>query len=341
MLPSFLPHSAMGAPSLGPAPPESPRSYQETLQLAPPAMSICLTGVMSTEGSCSVSRTLADGAKIHGTIRYRVFRPRQLHMHPPPLVVLHGGPGVPCNYLLPLVNVVTDRSIVYYDQLGCGRSSRPEDEEAYSISLSVTDLEVLMKQWKLEQYHFLGHSFGGIVAFEYLKRTNDPKCQSVIISSAPTSVALVEAESQRLLRDLVEEGDDGDKRRALERFRCKHECQALPIPLSLLDAYAQAGKKWRGIQAIPDYIATLEQGESPLSQPAFLIRGQDDFVTQACVVGWSKLFSNTQTMVLAGCSHHGLLENEQLYGDVVSSFLVDHDPSKAQETGERWMLRLF
>jgi len=273
-----------------------------------------------------VSRTLSDGNTLHATIRYRVFRPRQLHMSPPPLVVLHGGPSIPSNYLLPIVNVVTDRAVIFFDQIGCGRSSRPEDEEAYSISLSVDDLQALLNKWKLSQYHLYGHSWGGILAFEYLKRTRDSKCCSVIIASAPTSVALVEAESDRLLQKLVKEEDD-DERKAMERFRSKHECQALPIPLSLMDAYAQAGKTWRGIEAIPGYLAVLDEGESPLPQPAFLIRGQDDFVTRACMKDWSNMFENTQTMVLAGCSHHALLENEQLYGDVISSFLIDHDPS--------------
>jgi len=322
VLPSFLPHNYEA--NSGPAAP--PRNYNETLQLAPPAMSICLTGVMSAEGSCNVSRILSDGSKLHETIRYRVFRPRHLHMTPPPLIVLHGGPSVPCNYLLPLVNVITDRSIIFYDQIGCGRSSRPADKEAYSISLAVDDLEALLAKWNLSAYHLYGHSWGGILAFEYLKRTRDSKCCSVILASAPTSVALVEVESKRLLDKLVEQGDD-DKRQAMERFRYKHECQALPIPLNLLDAYAQAGKVWRGIEAIPGYVASLDDQDAPLlPQPTFVIRGQDDFVTQACIDNWNKLFENTQTMVLAGCSHHALLENEQMVGDVISSFVVDHDP---------------
>lgn len=335
VLPSFLPHSydPPGPTNAAAADPGSPSSYRETMQLAPPAMSICLTGVMSTEGSCKVSRTLESdsGSTLHATIRYRIFRPRQLRMNPPPLVVLHGGPGVPCNYLLPLVNVICDRAIIFYDQIGCGRSSRPEEEEAYSIPFAVQDLETLFAKWNLSSYHLYGHSWGGILAFEYLKRTRDEKCCSVILASAPTSVTLVEAESKRLLQELEEEGDE-DERQATERFRSKHECQALPIPLNLLDAYAHAAKTWRGIEAIPGYVAMLgDDDETPLPQPAFIIRGQDDFVTQVCLDDWTKLFQNTQTMVLAGCSHHALLENEQLYGDVVSSFLVDHDPEVKED----------
>jgi hypothetical protein len=48
-----------------------------------------------------------------------------------------------------------------------------------------------------------------------------------------------------------------------------HECQAVPIPLSLLDAYVQAGSTWRGIQAIPNYAAMVEP--KFLEQPAFLL----------------------------------------------------------------------
>jgi proline iminopeptidase len=47
-----------------------------------------------------------------------------------PILVLHGGPSVPSNYLLPLVNVVPYRSIVLYDQLGCGKSDEPDDIDA-------------------------------------------------------------------------------------------------------------------------------------------------------------------------------------------------------------------
>lgn len=337
LLPSFVPPNVMCAGESSARgrqrPEETPRDdYQETLQLAPPsaAMSICLTGVMSRDGSCNVSRTLPDGSQLHGTLRYRIFRPRQLHpmttpttTTPPPLVVLHGGPSIPCNYLLPLVNVITDRAVIFYDQLGCGRSSRPQDKDAYSISLAVDDLILLMNEWNLSTYHMYGHSFGGILAVEYLQRTNDANCLSVILSSTPTSIPQLQEESQRLLQELVVELE-GDKQQALERFRQLHECQAIPIPLSLMDAYAQAGTTWRGIQAISDYTASLDD-KTTLEQPALLLRGQDDFVTQACMQDWTKCFRNTQTMVLAGCSHHGLLENEQLYGDVISSFLIDND----------------
>ena len=46
----------------------------------------------------------------------------------PPLIVLHGGPGYPHNYLTPLAGTSDDRQIVFYDQLGCGKSKSREND---------------------------------------------------------------------------------------------------------------------------------------------------------------------------------------------------------------------
>lgn len=48
-----------------------------------------------------------------------------------PLVVLHGGPSVPSDYLYPLAGVVPYRTIIYFDQLGCGKSDEPDAIEWY------------------------------------------------------------------------------------------------------------------------------------------------------------------------------------------------------------------
>ena len=48
-----------------------------------------------------------------------------------PLLTLHGGPGVPHDYLETLDELVDERPVIFYDQLGCGRSDRPEDVSLY------------------------------------------------------------------------------------------------------------------------------------------------------------------------------------------------------------------
>lgn len=330
----------------------SPDQYAH--QLATPS-SICLTGVMFSEGTLDVTRSLdhhptsdtgskgdlvTDGEQVQqqqeqhrrvvGTIRYRVFRPRQMKMLPSPLVVLHGGPGVPSNYLMTLVNVITDRTVIFYDQLGCGRSSRVMEKEAYSVQYCVDDLRALLKHWDLNSFHLFGHSFGGIIAFEYLKQEQESeeasKCVSLILSSVPTETKIVEDESKRLLQQI----HDCPPEEVAVAFSHMHECRKVPTPLALLDAYGQAGTIWRGISAIPTYKAQLlptteTSASSIINTPCCILRGQYDFVTDKCIEGWQELFHNAQCTILAGCSHHALLENEQLYGDVILAFLEDYD----------------
>jgi proline iminopeptidase len=44
-----------------------------------------------------------------------------------PLLCLHGGPGFTHYYLEPLEALADRRRVIFYDQLGCGRSDRPGD----------------------------------------------------------------------------------------------------------------------------------------------------------------------------------------------------------------------
>ena len=61
------------------------------------------------------------------------------------LLLLNGGPGLPCNYLrdphIPLVD--EGYRIVAFDQLGCGRSDRPDDKALWNISRYVEEVEIV------------------------------------------------------------------------------------------------------------------------------------------------------------------------------------------------------
>lgn len=395
---------------------------------APP---LGVTGVMCQLGSLQIPH--------RGTIHYRIFRPRQLKPPPkqirgiqykPPLVVIHGGPMIPCNYLLPLAYIIVDRAVIFYDQLGCGQSTvvdqnvlfttttKPNDDDndksnsndnntdeqhqqrILDLQGMVDDLEALIEHWNFsskDQCHILGHSFGGLIAYEYCKKifneqgpsNNKSPCLSLILASVPTSTQLVELEVQRLCQELKLESNNNtnnnhDQRRTRmddddydddeenvggedevttgtlpkhvpTAFRDQYECRIVPTPYPLVEAYQNAGPiNLRGLNAIGNYAATApivtatakenesQQQQQPMSFPPTLItRGQYDFVTEKCIEGWNDILLNKQRgstsssnnnntttiqqMVLGGCSHYGMLENENLFGSVVSSFLNDHD----------------
>jgi proline-specific peptidase len=78
-----------------------------------------------------------------------------------PLLVLHGGPGGPSDYLQPLEKLAdTGRPIVFYDQLGCGNSDQPNDPSLWSVELFLEELSTMRQELGLDHIHLLGHTLG-------------------------------------------------------------------------------------------------------------------------------------------------------------------------------------
>ena len=78
-----------------------------------------------------------------------------------PLLLLHGGPGAGHDYLEPLEALAADRQIVFYDQLGCGRSDQPDDRSLWRLERFVAEIDTVRRALNLEQTHLLGQSWGG------------------------------------------------------------------------------------------------------------------------------------------------------------------------------------
>lgn len=88
----------------------------------------------------------------------------------PSLVLVHGGPGMSHEYLLPM-EAVTDAGvrIVTYDQRGSGRSTIP-DPPQYALRDHASDLDAVREHLEEDRIHVLGHSWGGLVAMSYAVR---------------------------------------------------------------------------------------------------------------------------------------------------------------------------
>lgn len=249
-----------------------------------------------------------------------------------PLLVCHGGPGVPSDYLFPLIGQLR-RPIIFFDQLGCGRSDRPSPgEQEYSIAASVQDLVEVIQSLVLEgviprrdglpAYHLYGQSFGGILAFEALSvhhgssRPGPPPPRSLTLSNVPSSVPVLLEEVAALLAVL---GGDG------ARFDATHVCRTLPRPPALVAAYAPGhpGSDWRGVDVIADWSAT-ERSLGALALPVLLLAAEHDFVTLRSMEGWQRL-AQQRLVVLPGVAHHALLETPEAYGASLESFLQDQE----------------
>jgi proline-specific peptidase len=76
-----------------------------------------------------------------------------------PLLCLHGGPGFSHDYLQPIGAISkTGRKVVFYDQLGSGRSDHPDDPSMWTMKGYVSELDAIRNSLGLDHVHLLGQS---------------------------------------------------------------------------------------------------------------------------------------------------------------------------------------
>jgi proline iminopeptidase len=220
------------------------------------------------------------------------------------------------------------RPLIFFDQLGCGRSDRPSpDDQEYSIAASVQDLleviEALVANAWIPMragrpaYHLYGQSFGGILAFESLTAPSGPPLpRSLTLSNVPSSVPFLLEDVAALLEAL-----DGDS----SRFDATHVCRSSPRPAALRAAYAPGhpGSHWRGVDVIADWCAS-QPSLASLKLPVLLLAAEHDFVTPRSMEGWQKL-AKQRRVVIPGAAHHALLEMPETYATHLEAFLQAHE----------------
>jgi len=118
-----------------------------------------------------------------------------------PLVVLHGGPGAPSYYLASLARLAAERPVIFYDQLGAGRSDQPTDTTLWRIDRFMAELDSLRAHLGLREIHLLGHSWGSMLATDYLL-ARPAGVRSAILASPALSTARWELDADSLIATL-------------------------------------------------------------------------------------------------------------------------------------------
>src|SRR5262245_61840809 len=84
-----------------------------------------------------------------------------------PLLTVHGGPGMPHNYIGSLERLADEREVIFWDQLGCGKSERPSNTGLWTMERSVAEMDAVVKALGLNRFHVFGNSWGGMLAQQY------------------------------------------------------------------------------------------------------------------------------------------------------------------------------
>jgi proline-specific peptidase len=278
-----------------------------------------------------------------GQVWYQMLNPD----HPAtPLLCLHGGPGMPHDYLEPLTGVAVERPVIFYDQLGCGKSDRPADPALWTVERFVEELAAVRAALSLTRLHLFGNSWGGWLALQYTLDRR-PRLDSLILSSSPPSVP-------RWIRDCNElrAGLDGSVRDVLARheasgyFGCpeyqwaitqfyrRHLCRADPWPDCLERTFAGMGgdvyeTMWGPSEFGPvtgrlqSWDVTERLGE--IRVPTLITGGHYDEARPAHLAILAERIANSELVIFEHSSHTAFIEEEARYLSVVNDFLARVD----------------
>jgi proline iminopeptidase len=100
----------------------------------------------------------------------------------PPVVLMHGGPGLDHTTLLDLAPLARDYQLVFYDHRCNGRSSGEPDTMTWDNLTA--DADALRSTFGFDQWIVLGHSFGGNVALMYALRYPERVSRLILMDTA-------------------------------------------------------------------------------------------------------------------------------------------------------------
>jgi proline iminopeptidase len=106
--------------------------------------------------------------------------------HGRPMLLMHGGSGLDHTYFRPWVDPLSDQvQLIYYDQLGQGRSTRPQSYEDISMDTWADEADALRVHLGHDRIVLFGHSYGGFIAQDYALRHGEYLDGLILCDTAP------------------------------------------------------------------------------------------------------------------------------------------------------------
>jgi proline iminopeptidase len=258
-----------------------------------------------------------------------------------PLVVLHGGPGFPHDYVRSLEELADERPVVFYDQLGCGRSDRPDDLGLWTVERAVEELATVLAALGLSRIHLLGQSWGSMLAVEYAL-SQPGGMVSLVLASPCISIPRWVEDADRFRSALPPEVQDVIQRHeqdgftscpeyqaAMLAFYRRHVCRMDPWPMEFERAFAGHGAAVYETMWGPSEFSVTGRLRSfdrsarlcEITVPSLFTCGRFDEATPETVAWYQGLLPGAELAVFEASAHLAHLEERDRYNAVVRGFL--------------------
>lgn len=262
-----------------------------------------------------------------------------------PLLVVHGGPGLPHDYLSSLERLADEREVIFWDQLGCGKSGSPSDTGLWTMERSVAEMDTVVKALGLNRFHIFGNSWGGMLAQQYVLDVT-PGAVSLTISNSIASipefsnmVARLKSELDPATQSAIDRHEaagttySAEYQAAIRTWNETYLCRVRPWPRELEDAFRRMGAEvfetmfgpsdFHIVGTIRDWDVLDRLGEIAL--PALVIAGRFDECVPEHAREIHRRIPGSRFELFESSAHMPFIEEPHRFDQVMREFLRQHD----------------
>lgn len=270
------------------------------------------------------------------------------------VLLLHGGPGFSHDYLECFEDFLPKEGIemYYYDQLGCGNSDAPKDTSLWNIPRYVEEVEQVRKGLGLDNFYLLGHSWGSMLAMEYLDKYQS-HVKAAVFSNMTAGIKSYVPYAEQLKKKFLSAQDIAaydslDKRKLysspqyqdllMTKLYTHTICQLPPEnwPEPLMRAFKKENLAiYIQMQGVDEFHVTgnfkdweMWDRLPNIKVPTLVIGGMNDEMNPDDMKKEGRLIPNSRTYLCPHGSHMSMYDDQQNYFTNLIRFLKDVDDKK-------------
>jgi proline iminopeptidase len=277
------------------------------------------------------------------------------------VLIIHGGPGQPFRQpMAGLESLTSEFRFHYYDQRGCGDSTRPIDrfesenlyqnmktlDQSLGLGAQIADIERIRQILGDEKLILIGHSWGGFLASLYAAEFPERVEALILVSPANTLVmpqpdaesdlfaavrvklpADEQAEFDKFMQDYFDfntlfQKSDADLVTMNERFG-KYYLRIMDVDTTT--QWPEQGKPG-GWMVWAGYISMGQRHDyraalAEVTVPVLVIHGAEDLQSEAATRLYVDAFPNAEFEVIENAGHASFDEQPDQFAAIVKSFL--------------------
>lgn len=259
------------------------------------------------------------------------------------VLCLHGGPGATHDYMLPLSELAEDGyRVVFYDQLGCGRSELPKDRRLFTVERYVEEVEGFRRAMRLGKVHVVGSSWGGMLGIAYALRYQ-VNMRSLVTVGGLHSVPMLVREMERMKRMLPPEVyrtleehesrgeyEDQEYMKAVEFFYRRHLHRMDRLPEELEYSIKHISRPVYETMNGPNEFTILgnlrywdvKESVHEIRVPMLIVHGRYDEVSPKIGADIHRRVKGSRLVVFKKSSHLPFWEERERFMSVLRGFLA-------------------